>query len=791
MRLSIEQALAKGIEAQDAGQLEIAEQIFLTILKKQRNHPEANYHIGLIQTKTGNIASSLPFFRTSLQSNPKVTRYWKSYVISLIQLNHLYEADRALAQARSKGARGMVFDELESLLENEKKQLLTTDDNQTENVEIKSADWYFKAGADLLSEGKYDIALENFEKGITIKPEYADAYNSIGAIKRQQGKLKEAIKSYQQAIKLNPEFPAAYINLGVVIRDLGNFEKAIKLFEQAIEIEPQLPAAYTNVAITFRKQGKYSEAITALQESITLQPNAELNYSLLSEILKNVRFEEARPDLYEPLEYILDKKTIANPKRIVAAVISFLKYDPNIENILQKNIEKEIKGSVINTIKDLIKVPLLLKFMAHCSLPDLEFESLLRSIRSAILSNITNFTDDSEILAFQEALALQCFANEYVYDVSKYEFEILGILENHVENNLKNGIQPTSIEIACLGSYKALFKYSWINEVVVGPELQDLFDKQLYQPRKESELGFNIAKLKAIKDNVSLKVREQYEENPYPRWEHGVLHDKKLSVQEFVRGLDLKIKPLDNSSNHLQVLVAGCGTGQHSISVATRFKNCEVIAADLSLNSLTYAKRKSLEMGVLNIDYVQADILDIVSLGQKFDIIETVGVLHHMQDPVLGWRTLVKCLKPGGLMRIGLYSHIARQPIVKIRKEIAGTKLKFNNEDIKKFRQTIIKSDEEDHALLKRSEDFYNLSGFRDLLFHVQEHSFSLPQIQKILLQLELNFCGFENRFIKDKFISDSKNQKLENDLDIWHKFEVKNPRIFAGMYVFWCQRLD
>ena len=48
-------------------------------------------------------------------------------------------------------------------------------------------------------------------------------------------------------------------------------------------------------------------------------------------------------------------------------------------------------------------------------------------------------------------------------------------------------------------------------------------------------------------------------------------------------------------------------------------------------------------------------------LNKKFDIIESAGVLHHMADPVAGWRTLTNCLKPNGLMKIGLYSNLARQ----------------------------------------------------------------------------------------------------------------------------------
>ena len=76
-------------------------------------------------------------------------------------------------------------------------------------------------------------------------------------------------------------------------------------------------------------------------------------------------------------------------------------------------------------------------------------------------------------------------------------------------------------------------------------------------------------------------------------------------------------------------------------------------------------------------EYLQADILDLYLLGRKFDIIESVGVLHHMDKPIAGWKILTDLLNPGGLMKIGLYSELARHQIVKIREEIAFLKVNF------------------------------------------------------------------------------------------------------------------
>ena len=92
-----------------------------------------------------------------------------------------------------------------------------------------------------------------------------------------------------------------------------------------------------------------------------------------------------------------------------------------------------------------------------------------------------------------------------------------------------------------------------------------------------------------------------------------------------------------------------------------------MLAVDLSMTSLAYAKRKTQELAIGNIEYRQADILALGSIAERFDVVECMGVLHHLEDPVAGSRILCSLLRPAGLMRIGLYSEIARRHVVRAR----------------------------------------------------------------------------------------------------------------------------
>ena len=182
--------------------------------------------------------------------------------------------------------------------------------------------------------------------------------------------------------------------------------------------------------------------------------------------------------------------------------------------------------------------------------------------------------------------------------------------------------------------------------------------------------------------------------------------------------------------------------------------------------------------------------MNLDQLNQKFDIIESSGVLHHMDEPLIGWKALTDILKPGGLMNIGLYSQFARQHVERARKEIKLTKVGITEAHIKEYRQLLAVSQDLDHQLITQSTNFYSVSMLRDLLFHAQEHQFTLSQIRDLLDELGLSFCGFENKNIISSFRQFHGKKADIYDLTLWDYFEKNNQRAFAGMYQFWCQKI-
>ena len=142
-------------------------------------------------------------------------------------------------------------------------------------------------------------------------------------------------------------------------------------------------------------------------------------------------------------------------------------------------------------------------------------------------------------------------------------------------------------------------------------------------------------------------------------------------------------------------------------------------------------------------------------------------------------------------MKIGLYSELARENIVKGRAYIAKMGLSPNREGIQKFRKQIINLNDPHLKSLQQFNDFYSVSTLRDALFHVQEHRFTIPKISKALDELGLKFIGFEfsNRTSTQNFKIAYPENGSAYDLEKWHDFETKNPLLFIDMYQFWVQK--
>ena len=86
-------------------------------------------------------------------------------------------------------------------------------------------------------------------------------------------------------------------------------------------------------------------------------------------------------------------------------------------------------------------------------------------------------------------------------------------------------------------------------------------------------------------------------------------------------------------SDFKRILDAGCGTGECSLDMASKFPQSEIIGIDITEKSLALARKRALTQDMTNLRFEQANLIDYrPDLGQ-FDFVHSQGVVHILSDP--------------------------------------------------------------------------------------------------------------------------------------------------------------
>jgi 2-polyprenyl-3-methyl-5-hydroxy-6-metoxy-1,4-benzoquinol methylase len=439
--------------------------------------------------------------------------------------------------------------------------------------------------------------------------------------------------------------------------------------------------------------------------------------------------------------------------------------------------------------------PLFLLLLENTFIPEPDFERLVAMIRrAAILGWRARSLASAGNVALREVLASiahQCFLTEYLHEERDDESLIIDELTARVEAALEKSGPVDEVEIALFACYRPLGMLRGADTLPASNQstMGRLVMRQVREPADEAGVAAGLVRLTAISDEVSSAVQAQYEEHPYPRWLRAPSAEGAYPLALRLRTLFPHAAAAGTVPEHPSMLIAGCGTGRHAAMSAASDPESRILAIDLSRAGLAYAARRARESGLGNLEFAQGDILELGRLEERFDVIQCSGVLHHLQDPMTGWRVLTGLLAPGGKMKVSLYSEIARRSVVAARRLIADRGFAADPKGMRAARAAILALPSDDPARrVAGSIDFYSLSGCRDLLFHVQEHRYTLTKIAAMLGDLGLEFLGFEFEFAATRleYLREFPLDPLATSLANWAEFETRHPDTFAAMYQFW-----
>ncbi len=635
----------------------------------------------------------------------------------------------------------------------------------------------------------------------------------------RDGKLGEARDALERLAAMHPNVAAAHAALGRIALQNADGARAMDCFLRAVELEPDVVAHHHGLCSGLMLQGQFAQAAEHLTQVISLKPGYLDGLTLLANAHLGAGDPQRALAVARRAFAISDtpavRGVLANAMRSLGA----LPDDAEMQAILVRAISEpwdrpiQFAGHAIALLRSDARIgawlatandaipdsedvlsalsgsTVLIALLENTLAADIGLERLLSEARRRLLHAVaTGEPVQGARLVFACALARQCFINEYVFAASGEELALCDKLASQ---------PPSPAALAVLAAYRPLHTLPAAGKLLGQswpPAMHALLVQQVREVATERDLARTMPQLTPIDDDISRRVREQYEQNPYPRWVKPWPARRPSTIDQFMRLAfpypAVPFRPLGKTDG-LDILVAGCGTGQQIFDLAHRLANPRLLAIDLSLASLAFAKRQLDAAKLRNIEIGQADILRLRDLERTFDVIDCGGVLHHLGDPLAGWRVLVDLLRPNGLMHIALYSERARSGIVAAQRRAVAEGYDASPDGIRRFRETLMAEAATATPLDPvRNGDFFTLSTCRDLLFHVQEHRFTLEAIVAFLAEAGLTFVGMDTsadhrKRYAARFPADPSLTNFAN----WDRYERADPLAFMNMYQFWVQK--
>jgi tetratricopeptide (TPR) repeat protein/SAM-dependent methyltransferase len=651
--------------------------------------------------------------------------------------------------------------------------------------------------------GRDEDALSALDRAIALRSDYVGALLNSMPLLQKMGRLERAAANGRRVLELEPDNHLAHYRLGNSLHDLGRLPEAEARYRRALALMPDYPEAKTNLALVLQAKGRTQEAIQLLFDVVANEPTNTQLRRILTEALRGVELisagEKERNIL---LSLCMDDNVSMQFLR--SAILALIKSGEGFR-ILQKIARRgeDPFNPVVMPVSMFLREPLLLAALPRMAIVDSAVEEVLTHLRRCILLRFGLASGGSPAdpvvpADFICAMARQCFFSGYAFFADEHELHRVKGLRETLQDTLREPMaSPRTLEssLAVTSLYDSLHTLKGCDRLLEHPmaewseAFRPIVQEQLRNRKRERELAMELTSITTIDDEISLAVRAQYEENPYPRWV-TVQSPSTETIEELSHRLrpggEVRVRP-----RPVPILIAGCGTGHHPIQVARRYPDSEILAVDLSLASLAYAARMTERFGFSNITYRQGDIHKLANLDLRFAVVECGGVLHLLDDPMAGWRVLVNLLESDGLMKIALYSEKARSAVRAAREFTLPLNLPLTPEGIRHCRHAIIGLPDRHPAKdVMTFGDFFTLDGCRDLIMHVQEHQFTLPRIADCLDQLGLQFLELEcPSATRNRFREMFPDSDADTNLETWNQFEEIYPDTFTGMYSFWCCR--
>ncbi|MFA7387222.1 MAG: tetratricopeptide repeat protein, partial [Thiohalobacteraceae bacterium] len=385
-----------------------------------------------------------------------------------------------------------------------------------------------------------------------------DALIAQAEMLRTAGRLQESERALRAALQVDSKNFAAWQGLSRLAQQVGRVDEAVHCLSRAYAINPtsgleakldklarkfgdrERARLYREIALLQVDLGNIPAGIGSIRKSLRADPQDAEAWFYFSRFLQDVRFtSRVGPALRADLANALasgssDKQYMAHA--VISALMQEHGFKDLCQRMLQAGSELDIGTIDLAVLNDRLSIGLL----RGALMTDRRMELLLTALRRHLLGKtVESLRAGARVCIgcdeFLVALAAQCSANEYIFSVTDQEASSLKALTDQIAGQTAEAVP--GVWLAILGAYMPLIRLRNAAELSqrCWPEPWDsLIGLQVRDLMEEDAIKATLGAISEIRAGVSASVREQYEENPFPRWLSLPMLPREHSVQAYL-----------------------------------------------------------------------------------------------------------------------------------------------------------------------------------------------------------------------------------------------------------------
>ena len=405
-----------------------------------------------------------------------------------------------------------------------------------------------------------NIRYQNLMNEIKVTHIKQNPSNSLSILQNyiKNNEYKKGLDYALNLIEIYPNNIDLLNNIGTFYFHLGLYDKAILFYEKVLSIDLNHHQSLNNLGRSFLKKSDYINANKNFQKALELEPeNYEYIHSLYSLLIT------VHPDRYmtgwaKGFEILLQKsKLLGHDQMIFLSYNAFkhLKKNDNVSALIQK---PKIETDDLPILESLFHYKILIFCLKYGLVLDYDFENLLTKIRNFYLNYDQQINININTHIFLSSLAQYNFFNNYIFAETDDELKKLEHLENKLNKRFEDKTHLDPYDYLRIACYRPLFNYKFSESIHINDINKELINYTIINPKEEITLIKNIKTVNEIKNDISLKIRGQYETFPYPSWVYCKPQSYKRSISQYLKDMTIQVsEDKDKSLEKKHVLIAG------------------------------------------------------------------------------------------------------------------------------------------------------------------------------------------------------------------------------------------